>query len=53
MISIAEQLSGGICEQCGSIDGVSQTKGWITTLCKKCMDKYNKKRGIKEDAPAQ
>jgi hypothetical protein len=53
MISVAEQLSAEVCEQCGSIEEVSQTKGWIVTLCKKCKTKYNKKRGIKEDAPEQ
>lgn len=38
-ISFAEHLSFKICERCGSTDEVSQTKGWISTLCKKCMDK--------------
>jgi len=34
-----EDMSSGICESCGSTEGVSQTKrGWITTLCKKCME---------------
>jgi len=29
-----------ICEQCGSTDNVSQTKGgWITSLCKQCINK--------------
>ena len=43
MISFAEDLSGYICEECGSTDKVTQTKGWIITLCKSCMDKRNKK----------
>jgi len=33
-----------VCEICGSIEEVSQTKGWVTTLCKKCKDKYEKKQ---------
>lgn len=37
MISLAESLSYKICEKCGSIEDVSQTKGWITTLCRACM----------------
>ncbi len=43
MISLAESLSGYICEECGSTDGVKQTKGWIISLCKPCMDRRNKK----------
>ena len=43
MISFAEFLSGAICEHCGSMDNVSQTKGWIVTLCKNCMEKRNNK----------
>jgi hypothetical protein len=44
MVSFAEYLSGKICEKCGSQDGVSQTKGWIVTLCQSCMDQHNKKQ---------
>ena len=40
-ISFAEYLSGGICEDCGSTNGVSQTEGWMITLCKNCMEKRN------------
>lgn len=47
MIRFAEYLSGLTCEQCGSMEDVSQTKGWITTLCGNCMKEYKKKRGIK------
>jgi hypothetical protein len=43
MICFAELLSGKVCEHCGSTEEVSQTKGWIITLCKKCMKKYVKK----------
>jgi hypothetical protein len=37
MIWLAEYMSGCICEKCGSTDKVTQTKGWIVTLCQKCM----------------
>lgn len=36
-IDFAEVLSNEICEGCGSTEGISQTKGWITTLCRDCM----------------
>lgn len=37
-ISFAEFFSSSICERCGSTEEVSQTKGWVKTLCKKCME---------------
>ena len=41
IISFAELLSGSICERCGSTDEVTQTSGWIQSLCKKCIgDKH-------------
>ena len=46
-ISLAEHLSENICEECGSMDNVTQTTGWIVTLCNKCLVKYRKERGIK------
>lgn len=39
-ISLAETMSYHICEKCGSTKNVSQTKGWITSLCEDCMRKY-------------
>lgn len=36
MIEFAEHLSYSICEVCGSTDDVSQTSGWIMSLCKNC-----------------
>lgn len=39
LISFAEFYSEFICENCGSMENVSQTKGWITTLCENCMKK--------------
>jgi len=39
MIWFAEQLSNYICEDCGTMDNVTQSEGWITTLCEKCRKK--------------
>jgi hypothetical protein len=47
LIAQAERDSLKTCEQCGSIKGVKQTKGYIVSLCPKCMKAYKKKRGIK------
>ncbi len=39
LIDEHEDMSYGICESCGSTEDVTQTKrGWIKTLCKKCME---------------
>lgn len=38
MIWFAEHLSYKICELCGSTDEVTQTEGWITSLCRKCKE---------------
>jgi hypothetical protein len=37
MVEFAGQLSYHICEDCGSTEGVTQTKGYVTSLCKKCI----------------
>jgi len=37
VISFVESLSHHVCEECGSMENVGHTKGWITTLCKKCV----------------
>jgi len=37
LITFAERLSYMTCEQCGSTDGVTQTKGWVYTLCRQCL----------------
>ena len=44
MINLAEFMSGTICEICGETKGVSQTTGWIVTLCPACMDKRKKEK---------
>lgn len=47
MIRFAEFLSGHVCERCGSNQKVTQTKGWVVSLCPKCLAAYKKKRGLK------
>lgn len=42
LIDLAEELSYNICEACGSMNNVIQTKGWIFTLCQDCLDKHPK-----------
>jgi len=37
MVWLAESMSETICEFCGSTVDVTQTTGWIKTLCKKCV----------------
>ena len=41
-IQFAEYISSYICEKCGSTTQVTQTKGWITTLCATCMEEHEK-----------
>jgi len=41
MVWLAENMSANICELCGSTKDVTQTKGWIKTRCKKCMEEEN------------
>ncbi len=40
MIWLAEHLSHDICETCGSTKNVTQTEGWIKSLCPPCKYKY-------------
>lgn len=37
MVDFAEHLSYHICENCGSNENVTQTKGYIQSLCEKCQ----------------
>ena len=39
IIDKAEKSSFKICEMCGSIEKVKQTKGYIMSLCKECIKK--------------
>jgi len=34
-------MSEQICEICGSTKNIGQTKGWIKTVCKECVDNNN------------
>ncbi|MEA3296149.1 MAG: hypothetical protein U9Q27_03375 [Patescibacteria group bacterium] len=43
MICLSEHYSWNTCENCGSINNIIHTKGWISTLCKDCIEKRNKK----------
>jgi len=38
MVWLTEHMSADTCEGCGSTKDVTQTKGWIKTRCKKCME---------------
>jgi len=49
LVENAEEKSYQICEECGSTADVTQTEGWIVTLCPKCLKEYYKKRGIEYD----
>ncbi len=42
MIHLAEDMSYHICEECGASENVKQTRGWIKSLCPKCMEKLDK-----------
>lgn len=43
MVAFAEDLSYNICEQCGSTgEDVTQTKGYILTLCNRCKEENKK-----------
>jgi hypothetical protein len=42
IIDLAEALSYDTCEDCGSMDNVKSTTGWITPLCGKCYKKWER-----------
>lgn len=44
IIAMGEFMSCEICEYCGSNIKVSQTKGWISTLCERCLQKTKLRR---------
>jgi hypothetical protein len=41
LIDKAESESYKTCESCGSIEEVTQTNGWVESLCEECLDKRN------------
>jgi len=46
MVFLTQRLSYKICETCGSTKNVTQTEGWIKTLCEDCMTKIKKNENI-------
>ena len=40
LVSMAEGISGRICEDCGA-PGTQNSKGWIRTQCEPCKEKQN------------
>lgn len=44
LVSEAENMSYEVCEWCGSTKDVTQTTGWVVTLCPDCLKKYRKER---------
>jgi hypothetical protein len=45
VVSMAEGMSGKICEACG-VPGKSTKSGWIKTLCKECTNERYKPRNV-------
>jgi len=39
MVHLAESMSYGTCESCGSTNNVGRTQGWIYTVCGDCREK--------------
>lgn len=39
MVKLAVEMSGSICEKCGTTEHVGKTSVWIFTICKDCYDK--------------
>lgn len=49
-INIAEDLSYKTCEECGTMENVSQNKsGWILTLCESCRIKRDEERKFRRE----
>ena len=45
LVSMAQTISYGICERCGTNQNVTQNKkGWIKTWCKDCREEHNKEK---------
>jgi len=47
MIWFAEHLSYHICEECGSMEDVAASEGWIAVKCAKCWKKYHRRMWLK------
>lgn len=46
MVSLAEDISGSICEYCGTIKDVGVTSGWISVICKDCHEKTDNRKNL-------
>ena len=46
LIHFVESLSYRVCETCGSTKDVTQTTGWIYSICQECQDKAEKRGKI-------
>lgn len=46
MVSLAEDMSGNICENCGTTKDVGVTSEWISTICKDCHSKIDNRRNL-------
>ena len=49
MVWLAEHLSYLMCEECGSMDKVTQTSGWVYTRCESCHIKLGTFDNIVKD----
>lgn len=47
VIDFVEHLSGSICESCGTTENIGNTSGWITTVCKKCVEEKQSYNNLK------
>ena len=46
MVWNAEHLSYYICQDCGTMENVGHTKGWITAYCKNCVPENRKENWV-------
>jgi hypothetical protein len=44
IVSMAEQMSGVMCEECGNPGEIVKIGGWVYTRCEKCKEKMIKER---------
>lgn len=40
LVNEAESESYKVCEKCGSRESITQTKGWVVTICQKCLQTH-------------
>jgi hypothetical protein len=46
MVALAESMSYGICEFCGTTKDVGRTEGWVFTICKSCYNKNERAQNL-------